>query len=235
MHMKVRSIVISLSWIVCLAMLGELLAQRQQILALKTTGSHPVATSESSPGSASQKNVHSTPEVNAPLTDPDASELLRLRSEITGLNARKRELTAALQRFERTTPRSRSNLDGSDRLIQIPPGYVRKKEAQPVGYATPENALQSFLWALQHHDITNVLRSLAPTAADRLSAQIASSEDAEQAFFKGTEVLPGMLVKDRKDFADGSTDVQIEVIPGLPPQSLHLRQINGEWKIEDGF
>jgi hypothetical protein len=202
---------------------------------LKTTGDHPVVASPSSPDSASEKNVHSTPELNAPLSDSDPSELLRLRSEITRLNARKRELTAALQQFERTAPRSASNLDGSANLIQIPPGYVRKKEAQPAGYSTPENALQSFLWALQHHDITNVLRSLAPAEAEHLSARLASAENAEQEFFKGTDVLPGMLVKDRKDFADGSTDVQIEVVPGLPPQSLHLRQINGEWKIEDGF
>ena len=46
--------------------------------------------------------------------------------------------------------------------IQLPPGYIRKSEARMVGYSTPDDTLQSFLWAIQNRDLTNVLQALAP-------------------------------------------------------------------------
>jgi len=44
-----------------------------------------------------------------------------------------------------------------------------------------------------------------------------------------------MSVHDRQDLPDGSVELQVDFIPGMPSEKLHLCNFDGEWKLLDGF
>ena len=112
---------------------------------------------------------------------------------------------------------------------------MRKAQAQMVGYTTPENTLQSFLWAIQNHDLNAMLRALTPESAQRVQAQVQSSDNGTEDFFKNAGALPGMAIKSREDLPDGTVQLQVEIGPGLPGEKVRMQIFNGEWKMSGPF
>ena len=55
--------------------------------------------------------------------------------------------------------------------FQLPPGYVRKRDARLVGFNTPEDTLQSLLWAIQNHDLAKVLEAFTPDEVNSWSGK----------------------------------------------------------------
>lgn len=163
------------------------------------------------------------------LNDVDSRELLRLRSEVTRLNARKRELAEVAE----THQRLRNQLEsGSTNVVgnRLPPGYIRKSEAQFAGYSTPENTVQSLLWALHHRNATGLLQSFSPDVSAKIEAN-----GGTDSFFKSAEPMPGLAIRGRNNLPDGSVELEVEFDPSMPTDKLHLRPINGEWKLESIF
>ena len=120
--------------------------------------------------------------------------------------------------------------------FQVPTGYIRKSEARMVGYNTPDNTLQSLLWAVQNHDLTKVLEAFAPERAQEIQARTRQSDQSAEDFFRDSAALVGMAVVGRKqDPNDGSLEVEVEMLPGMPHEKIAFRQINGQWKIAGPF
>ena len=59
----------------------------------------------------------------------------------------------------------------------LPPGYAREASCM-VGYDTPEDALQTLLWATRNHDLTNVLQAFAPGTAEWLRVRAGDSQQS---------------------------------------------------------
>jgi hypothetical protein len=163
---------------------------------------------------------------------PDTSvpaELLRLRNEVGQLMERKKSLGDLRNENQRLTAAitARSTNDANT----LPPGYMRKSQAQWAGMSTPENTLQSLLWTLQNRDQTNLLRLLTTESASRVSSDLASDPGK---FFDAAPI-PGLRVLEQKTQPDGSIIMQVEFIPGqgpLPGSTIHFRLIGGEWKMD---
>jgi hypothetical protein len=232
--MTKRTLVTMLAWVFCLGTVLGVLLQRQELVGLRAQQG-PV-TSAAAHATATPSSMVDNDEW-APGTVARAEsvshELLRMRSEVTRLNARKRELATAPEQAERLRALSVRDATNSTAGIRLPPGYMRKGEAQLVGYSTPEDTLQSFLWALQHHDIPNLLQALSPD--EHLSKTLAAPGELEKGFFKAIDAFPGLVVQSRQQLPDGSVEMQVEIGPGVPSQQFHFIQINGEWKLEGGF
>jgi hypothetical protein len=231
--MNKRTVLILLAWALCLGTVFGVLLQRQELLGLRAQQEQMAANAtqapQASPLSVNSREISKT---DVPSTDSVSRELLRLRSEVTRLNARKRELAAVTEDGERLRAQLAGSQANPQTGVRLPPGYMRKGEAQLMGYSTPENTVQSFLWALQHHDITNVLRALSPSEAQSLSARIGSSSEMEKGYFKSMDSLPGLAIQSRQDLPDGSVELQVEFGLGAPPEKFHLQPFNGEWKLE---
>jgi hypothetical protein len=225
--MNKRTMLIVLSWILCVGTVLGVLMQRQELVAMRAQ-QEQIARNLARTSQGSELGVDNGSGANntASLAETDSHELLQLRSEITKLTARKRELAAVPAEAEQLRAQLAGSQTNSQGGIRVPPGYLRMSEAQFVGYSTPENTVQSFLWALQHHDITNLLQALAPDDARGLS---------EKNFFKSRDLPPGMVVQNRQNLPDGSVELQVEFVPGMPTEKLHLRAFNGEWKLEGRF
>ena len=208
--------------------LAGLRGQQQQLLAQVTTR----ADGSASPAAGETSARPGTP-APALVATP---ELLRLRSEVTRLTERRRELAGERAENERLRGQLASRGTIGPAAFQLPPGYIRKSEARLVGYNAPDDTLQSLLWAFQNHDLTNVLQAFSPELAEKALAELARSDrPIEELFAQGTS-FPGVrIVKREPDASNGAMTVEVEVVPGEPGPRLTFRQTNGQWKIAGPF
>lgn len=231
--MNARTVIIVLSATVCAASLWAVAAQRQQLVSLRAQRQANVVPSTPE----GQEALASTNETAAQPTDSSGGalteELLKLRSEVTRLSARKRALTGVAEENARLQAELASNRTNAPEA-QLPAGFMRKAQAQFVGYGTPENTFQSFLFAMRNHDLKAVLQSLTPAAADKLQARI-QDPDQMRGFFRDMDALPGLALQNRSEQPDGSVQFETELLPGIPKETMTLRLINGEWKLDLPF
>lgn len=222
--MNRRSILTVLACLVFALSVGAMLHGRQRIHELRQPSTPPVqveplAAQDAPPASPAQGGV--------PL------DLLRLRAEVTRLTARRDELAASASR----APAMAASPGGMPTsIVPLPPGYVRKSKAAFVGYSSPENSLQSFLWAVHNKDVDRLTQAFTPEAAQRFKTMIEQMGSEE--FFKQAENLPGMAIKEQKELEDGLMELQVEIIPGIPdaPSSaFKMKRVSGEWKIASPF
>ena len=164
-----------------------------------------------------------------PADDSNTSELLRLRAEVNRLTRRKQELMAVSAENQRLKAQLASSSTNSK--APLPNGYIRKSAAQNRGYDTPQNTLETFLWALQTQNITNFLDTFTPEAADNMRKVIESSSASVEDFFRLTKAMPGLRIMSTERTADGTIRAQVEIAPGVNPESMRFRQIDGQWKL----
>lgn len=231
--MSKRTILIGFSWILCAGSVLAVLTQQRQLAGLRAQ-QEQVPNEVVQPAGVSS-GVETTDGLKSSTAEGDAHELLQLRSEVTRLTARKRELAGVQAENESLRAQLSQSQTNSPSGIHLPPGYMRKSQAQFVGYSTPEDALQSFLAALQHHDITNILQALSPDGLRDLGGRLAEPGEFQKQFFKSTDGMPGMAVKSRQDLPDGSVDLEVEIMPGFPTSNMHLQAFNGQWKFDGRF
>ncbi len=231
--MNLRNIITVLAVMLCAAGICALLIQRQTLNLLRADQQAAPAPQRDSPDDTTAR----APAQNV------SPELLRLRSQVTQLQARERQLAGVQAESERLRVQLAGVASNAGSGYVLPPGYLRKSQANYVGYATPENTIQSFLWALRNNDLTNVLVALTPEAAARLQAEIARSGRGPEEFFKATEAIPGMAIQAPRTEGDGSVRVHVEVLPAgtnaaganTHSEDFRLRSINGEWKLDLPF
>jgi hypothetical protein len=230
--MRLRTVAIILALLVCAGSLWAVLTQRQQLAVLRAQQqavSVPPASLGEDPGAAQDKT---------PADDKSdgtvSEELLRLRSQVTRLNARKRGLAGVAEENARLRVQLDSSLTNAPGERPLPAGFIRKSQAQFAGYSTPENSVQSFLWAMRNHDSKAVLQSLTPGTAQRLQARIQDPNQAAD-FFKSMDAMPGFALQNRKDQPDGSVQFDVEIAPGIPKETMILQVVNGEWRLELPF
>jgi len=222
--MNPRPLLIGVLSAICLAALTGALIQRQQLAGLRAEQQGLVERLEPPQNASSPARTPSDPATSDSVATPSL-ELLKLRSEITRLTERRRELAAVRGENERLRIQlaaGRTNVSAGNAL---PPGYVRTSEARFVGYNTPADTIQSLLWAMQNRDFTNLLAAFAPETARRMK----QDED----FFENLSIIPGMHIKSQEQMPDGSIELEVEMVPGEPfPGRMRFHQINGQWKLE---
>jgi hypothetical protein len=208
--------------------LAGLRAEQQQLLAQQAAREDGAA----SPGTAEVTGAGSGAPQPGLVVTP---ELLRLRNEVTRLTERRRELAGV--RAENDALRARLTSRGTNGPggLQLPPGYVRRSEARLVGYNSPDDTIQSLLWSIQSHDMTNLLQAFAPGRADQMLAEVARSGRSTEDYFHDARALPGMAILKREQLPDGSVELEVEIAPGLPPATIPMRQLGDQWKITAQF
>jgi len=241
--MNRRLLLGSLLLIVCLATLCGVWSQQSQLAGLRAEQRQLVAQlaaragGSASPGTAEATGASSgTPQPTLAVTP----ELLRLRSEVTRLTERRRDLASARGENERLRAELASRGTNGAAGFRFPPGFVRKSEARMVGYKTPDDTLQSFLWAVRNHDVTNALQAFAPEKAKELRGELGGSSQSIEDVMNNAAGFFGMQIVERDineqhPSKDGSIVSHVEVVPGLSGPTICFRRINGQWKIEWGL
>jgi|ERR1017187_10398926 cell division protein FtsB len=225
-----RRIFISILVAICLAGLWAVFAQQRELENLRAEQQR-LQTEIQSPAAAPVQTAspESRPAVSAP-----SSELLRLRSQVSQLTQRKRELASLPVENERLRAQVATRSTNIAAGIVLPPGYIRKSQAQFVGYNTPEDTLQSFLWALQNRDTNSLLQALGPYSWTNTLRQM--NNDLER-FWKDADAIPGMVVLEHGEIgehgSDKWTDLRVEMVPGARAEErISFQLVNGQWKMD---
>src|SRR5207249_1979942 len=103
-------------------------------------------------------------------------------NQVAQLIRRQRELAnvpVENERLQTRIPSARTNA-----AKPLPPGYIRAGEARNLGYASPEAALETLLWAIRNRDFPTVVASFSPEAARELEQEMKRKADSTEEFFK---------------------------------------------------
>ena len=155
-------LLVGLLAVVCLATLCGVWGQRSQLAGLKAEQQRLIAQQAARTDGAASPGTAAAAEASAATTAPAlvvTPELLRLRNEVTRLTERRHELAGARAENEQLRAQLASRGTNATAATPPPPGYVRKAEARMAGHNTPEDTIQSLLWAFQSHDFTNLLQA----------------------------------------------------------------------------
>ena len=197
--------------------LTNLRAEQKQVLAQIAAEPNESSRSATQPPDSTVEKPGSSP------------ELLQLRSEITRLTQRKRELAGVVTEHEnllaKVAAQKAGGAGGGPKLLLL-------TRARMPGFNTPEDTMESMLWSLQHGDFTNFLQAFAPEVAQKLPFQ--TQEAWTNAMNEFREEFMGMNILKRQEMPDGRVELTIKMAGhDESEQPLHLRQVNGQWKIED--
>lgn len=226
--MKSPFLINSLAGLCCLTVVIAASVQWRQVVqlqsqerALRSDQSPPPATTVSRKEAAGE----------APLTMEETKELMRLRNEVTRLKQRQKELEAA--RMENVKLRawlsaSPTNLPPSK--VQLPPGYVLRRNAQFLGFHTPEATLQSFFWAMANRDVKVLMETVGGPTSQELTAEL--QRKGEEEFWKTPNALPGFVVTKSEPRSDKQQELRIEIVPGEEFKVV-ARKVGQQWKLFD--
>ena len=228
--MTARPVLVGLLIALCAAGAWAALVQHRRLAGLRAEYRQVLARiSEPAEGKSLAPAADQPTADSSAMTATPSSELLQLRSQVSRLTEQKRELANARLENDRLRAQLASRGTNTPTDKPLPPDYIRKSQAQWVGMNTPENTLQSFLWALQNRDLTNLLQLLTPEARQQLTAQMG---DSPERFFNEVAVLPGMRLFNQQQMPDGSIAADLEVMPGADSSRVVFRLIDGQWKMQ---
>lgn len=224
----------SLRWILggiclmgCLALAKVASDQRQELSWLRGTLEH--SASGAAEPSASQPQAATNDAVASESGPP--LELLKLRSEVGRLMNQRRELGSVTN--ENARLRAEAEQAAGKPVVTLPEGYILRKNARWLGQDTPEHAIESLCWAIENRDVDRLMNILPQREAERIRQEIAK-KGAD--FMKEAMVIPGLRILSRQDNPDGSVEMQVEIVPGIPEQEMpkmRMKQVNGEWRLAE--
>lgn len=199
--------------------------------------SHPIPaqTAPSDPGKEKESGGQAkageaavSTRAEAPLTPEERIELMRLRSRVTDLKEKQR----ALAGIRRQHADLQAKLSSASNYVRgtLPAGYVRRAAAKNQGSATPEGAMETFLWAMEHRNI-EVLKSLMPAAQRQEFGEHIARQGADS-FFSDVPAFPGFAVRSREEQGPDRITLELEMAPGKS-WKVKLERQNGAWSIED--
>lgn len=224
--MNVRIAKVSLL-VTCIVALGVTVVQRRQLDELRTEY-------ESAIPEQATKRVVETAVLRDILVKEPPTELLRLRGEVSGLRNRQRELEDVADENTRLRLQVEQRQANASTNASLPPGYKLRSQAQFVGYGTPEQTLESFLWAIHNKDTNGVFTALTPESLEPVKRELAQLSDTAE-MFKELAGFAGMLVVDRATIEDGVVELKVEIAPGLSPNPTPIpfafRRVGSEWKL----
>lgn len=228
-----RTLLIFISAAVCIATLALVLVRQRQLADLRTQ-QQELRTQLQQPLDAVSRDTPGIATAPQPAYAPSL-ELLRLRAEVTRLGNRKLELANARVENKRLHGQFATRGTNVSGAVALPVGYIRKSKARRLGYDTPEATMETILWAIQNQDFTNVLQAFTPDTARELQRAIEGSGGSMEEFFNPSQSLlgmPGMCVLSREQGSDDTIALQVEMVPGEPPETMRFQKIKGQWKME---
>jgi len=224
---KSRVAIITLLALFCLAMLWAAWSKGRQVAELRDKQKDVLVQLSAGADAAPSPAVASEPP--KPSADLNSSELLRLLAEVARLTRRKQELSPTLTENQRL--KARLAYVTTNAQAALPADYMRKSAAKNAGYATPQSAMETFLWAVQSKSITNLLDAFSPEEAVKMQQSFQNSRQNSEDFVKGAAVIPGFRILRTELNGPDQAKVYLEIIPGTEPTAMDLKLVNGQWKL----
>ncbi|HMJ91148.1 MAG TPA: hypothetical protein VK530_15100 [Candidatus Acidoferrum sp.] len=91
-------------------------------------------------------------------------DLARLRNEVMQLRANKRELDSARQQNVQLLAAQQT---AAPTKRETPPGFTSKDKLANVGFATPDDTMQTFFWSLREGNYRVMIEAISPSDPER--------------------------------------------------------------------
>lgn len=217
--MNPRTFLAGVAWLAVLAGGVAVLQQRGQLANLETRAAQAQAAQAAVRAKPLRLTAVSVP--GAGLSEAERLELFRLRAEVTRLRARQAELA----------PVRAENQALRDRIRQQspPPGYVRMREAQFAGQASPEAAFQSFIWAIASGDTNALCQILVPNRALEMLSNL--QEEGQDELLAAARIIPGYRIVATHHDSDAEVRLKVEFLPGRGAEQVGLVLEEGRWRV----
>jgi len=208
------------------ARLGELRTRNERLIALKAEADRLTIENLDLPA-LQVANLRDTGTGN---------ELLRLRNQVRQLRAQQPQIDQLRAENERLAAANRSAASPRQEFSQME-GFMAKESWNNAGFATPENALQTFFWAVREGDLAMLAECVPPQARQHFIHLNEPGNEQERdrtlAEVRGLIAGVGIRVVDRESTDDGKATVGIQAAAGGAIMKLQFRRFGAEWKVKD--
>jgi hypothetical protein len=172
----------------------------------------------------------------------EAREVHKLRNEVSQLRAGVKEadqLRAEVQRL-RAADRALSRQPAPSAGVAAPSatatqeGYYAKENWAFTGYATPEAALQSAIWAMREGDTKTLLASVTPEEMARMQKEWGNKSEAQVSADarKGTDKISAIRILESKTLSEDEVVLSIFAAGGEDHvQKISMKRYGAEWRM----
>lgn len=163
------------------------------------------------------------------LPNDQMSELLRLRGEVGSL----RRQTNELGRLQGENQKLRSSLANSKPGTQTAPTHenLPKESWVFAGYADPESAFQSAVWAMSQGDAKTFLASLAPEGAEFAKWHDMSDTDLSTQIKQEFEKVTGFKIIDKEAISDDAAILTVLAAGINESARFKVQRVGNDWKV----
>jgi hypothetical protein len=155
-----------------------------------------------------------------------SSDLIQLRAEFARLTQRRRELEPARAANESLKAKLATAANAAAAAGANDAGYIRKSQARMVGYNTPEDTVQTMLWAINNRDTNALLEAFDPQMAQKIA------KDIEREGFDGAEALVRLKILEKQTLPDGRVVLSVLSDANPNPEPITFTLIGGKWRAE---
>jgi len=201
--------------------LEKQLAEMEQLVGSNARLSNQLAQAQSAPS----------------LTEEQAGELLRLRGQVGLL----RQQTRALETAREENRQTRAALESGPTRNSAAPATAPSADYWPQnswafkGYATPDAALQSSLWAANNGDIKALLGSVTGELQKAIAVDLNGKSEAEASIKAIDEVIgmKSLRIINRELQSDGTVVITAEIEGPTEnrTQKFAMKKVDDDWKI----
>jgi hypothetical protein len=168
----------------------------------------------------------------------DAQEVVRLRGEVAQLRGGAKEtdrLRAENQRLQsenRQLSASAAGPSPAPPAANVSPDQFPKESWAFSGYASPEAALVSAIWAMKQGDPKAYAASLSPEEQARMAQTWANKSEADIAakHQKDVSVITGVRILDRQAISPEETQMNVYIEGVGRMDKVSMKRIGEEWR-----
>jgi len=170
----------------------------------------------------------------------EAREVHRLRNEVSQLRADVKQADQLRAENQRLRAAGKPLQAAPSTGVAVPSaaisqeGYYAKENWAFIGYATPEAALQSVIWAMREGDTRTLLASLTPEEMERMQKEWGNKSEAQVSADtkRGTDKISGIRILESKTLSDDEVVLSVFAAGGEDKvQKISLKRYGAEWKM----
>jgi hypothetical protein len=163
----------------------------------------------------------------------EAQEVHKLRNEVSQLRGQRNELERQRAENQRLKSGTLSNVPSAAQPSQEQ-DYFANQDWTFAGYATPEAALQSSLWAMREGDLNSLQASTTADGWARIGGGMDNQSDARmaEAIKRKVKNSAGFRILERKSVTKDEIILRVHADGENAAQNIVMKRSDGEWKME---
>jgi len=170
----------------------------------------------------------------------EAREVHRLRNEVSQLRAGVKQADQLRAENQRLRAAGKPLQAAPSTGVAVPSaaisqeGYSAKENWAFIGYATPEAALQSVIWAMREGDTRTLLASVTAEEMERMHKEWGNKSEAQISADakRGTDKLSGIRILESKTLSDDEVVLSVYAAGGEDKvQKISMKRYGAEWKM----